>query len=60
MYQILAVLTPSKIEPGSEGAVVDTEVAVAAVYGPALPHIFYILLGGTIGGATRSCCHDNF
>ena len=57
--QILAVLAPSKKEPGSEGAAVDMEGGLEAVYGPALPHIFYTLFGAVIGGGTMSCYHDN-
>ena len=57
--QILAVLAPSKKASGSEGVAVDMERGLKAVYGPALPHIFYTLFGAVIGGATMSCYHDN-
>ena len=37
----------------------DMEGGMVAVYGPAVPHIFYISFGGGIGGGTMSCYHDN-
>ena len=40
MDQILALVAPSKKAPGQEGAVVNMEVGLGAVHGPALPHIF--------------------
>ena len=57
--QILAALAPSKKAPGLEGVAVDMERGLEAVYGPAVPHFFYILFGGGIGGGTMSCYHDN-
>ena len=57
--QKLAVLAPSKKAPGLEGVAVDMKRGLGAVYGPALPHIFYSLFGAVIGGATMSCYHDN-
>ena len=57
--EILAVLAPSKSASGSEGVAVDMKRGLVAVYGPAVPHIFYILFGAVIGGGTASCYHDN-
>ena len=59
VQQILAVLEPSKKTPGREGAAEDMKRGLTAVYGPAVPHIFYISFGGGIGDGTMSCCHDN-
>ena len=57
--QILAVLTPSKKAPGWEGAAVEIEGGLVAVYGPAVPDIFYFSFGAVVGGCSNSCYNGN-